>query len=348
MDLLRIQTALQERYERDPEDRRVLRVLRKVRRRRGKLQRAVQRNSPNIKQKAAAHAESMLRALNEALDGKRIVALDAEWSRDGSRAITEIGLAVYENGQLTVRNIRVIPDYLPRKDYFLGETEVLSPAEAAAVTEEIMESADLLTGHALINDRGQFRKWRGVKVRHDRVFDTQVYAKALYGGSAMSLRDLMRKLDITPKGLHSAGNDTMSIIMVLLAFAGRIEECRALGGSPLDPAKDAKIEAHRQAQKAKVKERRDAERGPEYLARMQMPSLRRDLIEAGRVYAGRRPDEWTRRVLRIEEVDQPRAPTGKVKVVVFTKTGIDNTGKGLREQTVSLTNFANWAVEAFE
>ena len=128
-------------------------------------------------------------------------------------------------------------------------------------------------------------------------------------------------------------------MMAMLAAVDRVEECRAFGARALDPEVDARMEAMREKSKAEAKQRRIDERTPEERARAQMPSLNPQTIREGAVYLGRKSEDWPRRVTAIEDVDQPRAPSGKVRVVRYVKVG------GETERTLTLTNFAHWAVE---
>jgi hypothetical protein len=341
MNLNRIKAVLDARYESNPDDRRVLRLRRKINRALGKQARAERRGSPVDREQAEAHARNLRSRLINAIDsGKRIVAVDTEWMRDGSRKITEIGVAIYQNGELTLRNIRVIPDFNTDFDNFRGTTEFMTDDDAAAVFEEIQASADMIAGHALKNDRLQFKRWRKVHLRDDNVFDTQSYAKSAHG-EILSLGNFLRLLDITPKGMHSAGNDAYYVMMALLTIAGRTDESRALGAKPLNPRREAWFVRNQALAKANEKLAKYEETTDEERERKQRPSISVSAIRVGASYLGRDLEDYPRRVERIVEVDQPRAPSGKATIVYFRK-------RNGKQKALSLTNFSHWAIEEID
>lgn len=338
MNLARIKAALEARYQSNPEDRRVLRLLRKVRRTLDKRTRARTKAEPGRATNLNHQAHSLLLRLDNAFSsGKRIVAIDAEWSRDGSRPITELGFTTYQNGVLTRRNIRILPDDKKGRDMFFDVTEYMTDEEALSLLQETVNEADFIAGHALRNDRIQLKRWRGYDLHQKNVFDTQVYAQMMVG-KVMNLSDLLYSLDINPARMHCAGNDAFFVMMAMLMLVDRTDEVRQFGGHPADPEKYARLVRSR----ARIKANRKAEDMQKISeadrARKKRSSIAISEICVGKTYLGRDQEDYPRTVLRMEERDEPRAPSGKVIEVYFRK-------KNGKEKKLSLVNFSHWAIE---
>jgi hypothetical protein len=147
-------------YEADNSNRKALRISRMARRlikvRKNRLKGKTDIVAPrHISQEALERRVSDLRAHIEG--GSSVLALDAEWTQD--RHITEIGFAIYQNGVTRHRNIRILPDPYSHDPFLFGTTEFMSEEEAVMEIARETESADLIVGHALINEDDGPQGW---------------------------------------------------------------------------------------------------------------------------------------------------------------------------------------------
>lgn len=95
--------------------------------------------------------------MRHALENRQsIVCFDAEWEYQPPNRVTELGIASWRDGAITVHNVRVRGRGRP----FHGGTTIYMTDDAAkAWLSDIMAGADLLVGHALQNDRLKMKQW---------------------------------------------------------------------------------------------------------------------------------------------------------------------------------------------
>lgn len=238
MDLNRIYDDLRARYEANPSDARALQVSRRIRRtlkRRERRLRALLSfgsvKRPSDIKYLQQHGRRQIERIRQAIEaGLPVICFDAEWTP--WRPITEIGLAIYRSGEITHRNIRVLPDYRPKLTtrYRFGETEYMSKDDAQQTMRAFFSEDHVLVGHAINNDRRQMSQW-GAPFVSEHIFDTYNYARARYPGEKMSLKSMVERQGYWPKGAHIAGNDAGMVLHVLLCLLERREEC--IGTLPL-------------------------------------------------------------------------------------------------------------------
>ncbi len=159
----------------------------------------------------------MRQALGE---NRRIVCFDAEWEYQPPNRVTELGIAIMHHGQITGRNVRVRPG---GRRFFGGKTAYLTEDAARAWLARVMDSAELLVGHALKNDRLKMKQW-GVSLSNIRglpAVDTSTWSRITNQESANPLRlaHLAKRYGIDHRGTHVAGNDALITLKVALAMA---------------------------------------------------------------------------------------------------------------------------------
>lgn len=151
---------------------------------------------------------------------RRIVCLDAEWEYQPPNRVTELGIAILHDGVLTAHNVRVRGRGRP---FHGGETVHMAEDTAKAWLRDMMDSADLLVGHALQNDRLKMKQWDcplpGTQILP--MVDTGTWSRLINQESANPRRlvYLARQYGVECKGTHVAGNDALITLQVALAMA---------------------------------------------------------------------------------------------------------------------------------
>lgn len=149
-----------------------------------------------------------------------IVCFDAEWEYQPPNRVTELGIASWRDGVITVHNVRVRGRGRP----FHGGTTVHMTDDAAKTwLTNIMAGADLLVGHALQNDRLKMKQW-GCRLPGPEILpvvDTGAWSRLTNKESAnpRRLSHLATEYGIERKGMHVAGNDALITLKVALAMA---------------------------------------------------------------------------------------------------------------------------------
>lgn len=159
------------------------------------------------------------RTIRDALDrGSKILAFDAEWTM--RRPITELGIAIYQNGEMTAHNVRLTPG---GKNFRYGVTRYMTDRQAKLWVRGMFSEADLLVGHALNNDRLQMRRW-GEPIPDMPYLDTSPWSRALNQSShdPISLGKFADRYGVDCTGAHCGGNDAVITLNLVLALA-RIE-----------------------------------------------------------------------------------------------------------------------------
>ncbi len=210
----------------ETQDVRYIDVSRRVGRlisRRSKAARAAAKARRVIPTIPETHEWAKMRRAIEA--GKRIVALDAEWTM--RVPITEIGIATYHAGVRTVENIRVTPG---GHQFLHGTTRYMTVEQAGRWLNGVMTQADLLVGHALHNDRRQFIQW-GYPLPDMEVVDTARWSRQLNESNpvAQGLEKFALRHGIEHRGAHCAGNDAFTTLEVALKLASHDVEAQKAG-----------------------------------------------------------------------------------------------------------------------
>lgn len=151
---------------------------------------------------------------------QRIVCFDAEWEYQPPNRVTELGIATWHDGGVTVQNIRVRGSGRPFRN---GQTIRMADDAAKAWLRNIMASADLLVGHALQNDRLKMKQW-GCPLPSTQILpvvDTGAWSRIINteSGNPRRLVHLADEYGIERKGLHVAGMDALVTLKVALAMA---------------------------------------------------------------------------------------------------------------------------------
>lgn len=159
--------------------------------------------------------------MRNALDQKqRIICFDAEWEYQPPNRVTELGVATWCDGIITVENVRVRGAGRPFRN---GQTIRMADDTAKAWLRGIMAEADLLVGHALQNDRLKMRQW-GSPLPSAAILpfvDTGAWSRITNteSGNARRLAHLADQYGIERRGLHVAGMDALVTLKVALAMA---------------------------------------------------------------------------------------------------------------------------------
>lgn len=151
---------------------------------------------------------------------QRIVCFDAEWEYQSPNRVTELGVATWRDGAITVQNVRVRGSGRP---FHGGETVRLTDDAAKTWLRDVMANADLLVGHALQNDRLKMRQWGCPlpKAQNLPVVDTGAWSRLTNKESAnpRRLAHLADEYGIERRGLHVAAMDALVTLKVALAMA---------------------------------------------------------------------------------------------------------------------------------
>ena len=151
---------------------------------------------------------------------QRIVCFDAEWEYQSPNRVTELGVATWRDGAITVQNVRVRGAGRP---FHGGETIRMTDDAAKTWLRDVMANADLLVGHALQNDRLKMRQWGCPlpKAQNLPVVDTGAWSRVTNKASAnpRRLAHLADEYGIERRGLHVAGMDALITLKVALAMA---------------------------------------------------------------------------------------------------------------------------------
>lgn len=144
--------------------------------------------------------------------GGKIISLDAEWTQ--GRAITEIGIAVLENGIQTTHN--VVVGKFRKPSFHHGTTLYMDDDKAREWFRDITSDGKLLIGHALKGDRKQFQLW-GKPVPPIPFIDTASWSRHISKSPyMMSLTNLALHCGLEHLDAHCAGNDAHMTMMVAL------------------------------------------------------------------------------------------------------------------------------------
>lgn len=337
MELQRIHDTLRARYEANPEDRKALQVARRIKRRMSVLAGRKRRNeaSPQSAQKPLTPATiaKLTHHLADAIDqGLPIVAIDCEWDRDGRRPLTEIGIATLQDGQFSVRNIRLYPSEKKSNRFRFGESEFMTPEHAADVLREAVSNAHILCAHAMKNDRVQIKRALGFEIGNPLTFDTQSFARQCRYEKT-NLTDCLRNHQIAPKGMHSAGNDAASVIFLILAMLGRRDQALAFGASELVAEVDFKAQAKRNEQRERERQERLKKREGNV-----WEPLNPNQIKVGHSYRGGEHGN-VRTVISIVE------PAHKVNISNLHRLTMVNFISDGEQGERSLRVFARWSAE---
>lgn len=158
-----------------------------------------------------------LKAANTAiLAGHRILAIDTERWADVTQ---EIGLTIYEGGQMTSHNLRVMGDGVPpRGDYYhYGESESLTWPETVERVKREAATAKFYVGHSLIGDF-ESMKDQGLILPKVPFLDTFWLSHIVEGKEGVSLSALAGHFEIETPRPHCGGNDARYNMEVLLAL----------------------------------------------------------------------------------------------------------------------------------
>lgn len=152
--------------------------------------------------------------------GQSIICFDAEWEYQPPNRVTELGIASWRDGVITVHNVRVRGRGRPFNG---GKTIHMTDDAAKDWLRGIMADADLLVGHALQNDRLKMKQW-GCRLPGPEtlpVVDTGAWSRLTNKESAnpRRLAHLAAEYGIERKGMHVAGNDAYITLQVALAMA---------------------------------------------------------------------------------------------------------------------------------
>lgn len=161
------------------------------------------------------------RLLRDALENRRcIVCFDAEWEYQPPNRVTELGVAIQRDGVTTVHNVRVRGK---GRQFHGGETIHMTEDAAKAWLRGIMESADLLVGHALQNDRLKMKQWGNPlpSIQKLPMVDTGTWSRIINEESSnpRRLTHLAAQFGVEKKGMHVAGNDAWITLQVAIAMA---------------------------------------------------------------------------------------------------------------------------------
>lgn len=150
--------------------------------------------------------------------GGRIVAFDSEWQRHAPYAVTELGVAIYQHGNISHRTIRV-------RGAPHSEAERMTEKDARKWLRGVMREADLLVGHALKNDRDKMDEWRcPLPASDDLLFiDTAMWSRSLnpVAKQPMKLVSFCEMHGVETLKAHVAGNDALMTLRVALTLAGK-------------------------------------------------------------------------------------------------------------------------------
>jgi hypothetical protein len=194
------------------------RLLIKAIRRHQKLL-ASRRKKPRIAM--SLHATAQYRIMQQALaENLPILCFDAEWQFQFPNNITEIGVALYHHGEMTVHNVRVVPG--GRK--FLGGTTVyMTPSKAQYWLRGLIAQSAVIVGHALQNDRDMLsKKWKFDLPRPHEMptVDTASWSRVLsHDGNSVNLGRFAARYGIDCRGTHVAGNDARITLELALTLA---------------------------------------------------------------------------------------------------------------------------------
>jgi len=158
-----------------------------------------------------------LKAANAAiLAGHRLLAIDTErWAE----TTQEIGLTIYEGGQITSHNLRVMGENVPpRGDYYhYGDSESLTWEQTIERVKREAASAKFYVGHSLIGDF-ESMKDQGLILPKVPFLDTFWLSHIVEGKEGVSLSALAGHFEIETPRPHCGGNDARYNMEVLLAL----------------------------------------------------------------------------------------------------------------------------------
>lgn len=148
-------------------------------------------------------------AMNETL-----LAIDVEGVRSGR--LHEIGLAIYKDGVITSRNLRV-PGAKSRVEFEFGETEIMPINKIAMTLRLLVEKSQFLVGHSLVSDFHALKEM-GITIAERPFFDTAEWAQRGWT-QAPKLGDLCAELGVPARVPHCGGNDARYSLEALLKMA---------------------------------------------------------------------------------------------------------------------------------
>ena len=216
MDLAKLYPKVRAIYDADSSNTKALRLSRTIRRRILSIERGG-RGLPFSRNPREPHHEtyhSHFVHLQKALRFNRpIMSFDLEWDMDNP--VTEIGLSILHNGTISSHNIHIFEDRAPMRRFRFGETVYMPVNEAAPWLLNHLQSAELVLGHAIKNDRDQIKKL-GYIPEIKAVIDTAKWSRGMNNGMDMKLKRLLKYYGGNPAGAHVAGNDSRFIMEVMV------------------------------------------------------------------------------------------------------------------------------------
>ncbi len=216
-----IRQALQAAYAADPENnhraRTVARRVNKFMRRRSKARlRAFREANMHLDmQERLPNYHLLTQALEE---NWKIVSIDCEWTM--RRAITEIGVTIFHNGEIQAFNICVAAG---GKGFLHGTSRYMQDKHAREWLTETLADAQLVVGHAFKNDVRQMTHW-SYRMPQLPVVDTGKWSKIIFPPHEMSLSKLAKKYDVECRGAHCGGNDALMTLKVALKMYEHVSQ----------------------------------------------------------------------------------------------------------------------------
>lgn len=186
---------------RDPEFRRIVMSLRRMRR----------EMPQRIRRTARQRLEDdILAPLRRELGTLRIVAIDTEWSTGGA-AFDELGIAVWNRGaMLGPVNIRTMPK--ANAETSAEDPRMHTVGEALNVLRKALQGADRIAMHAGGNDRRRL-EMAGFRLPHVEGIDTLTWHRMATGErDPASLTRVCARLDVRHEGRHVASNDAQATL----------------------------------------------------------------------------------------------------------------------------------------
>jgi hypothetical protein len=168
------------------------------------------------------HETAQWKEMRAALaEGRKIVSFDAEWQYQWPHKITELGVAIYQDGEIEVHNVRVRGG-AGKTD---KTTRFMTDVQAKKWLTGVFEGCGLLVGHAICNDRAKMDSfgWRLPDTNAVPCVDTEKWSKVMNENvnQSQKLTSFCRRHGVEVRKAHVAGNDALMTLEVALRLAAQ-------------------------------------------------------------------------------------------------------------------------------